>query len=169
MALTSSTDLNIGSACPSFTLVSVDGKTYSLSDFSGSKALLIAFICNHCPYVKAIEDELLALRDIDDLQIIGICSNDPTKYPEDSPEALLKHWREKQYGFPYLLDTTQEVAKAFDAVCTPDLYVYDANRKLYYHGRFQELGQAVRDLIAGKAPPVTQTPSMGCSIKWFSK
>ncbi len=170
MALTSSTDLKIGSACPSFTLVSVDGKTYSLSDFSNSKALLIAFICTHCPYVKAIEDEFLALSKAfgsEDLQVVGICSNDATKYPDDSPEALLKHWQEKQFGFPYLLDTTQEVAKSFDAVCTPDLYVYDAHRKLYYHGRFQELGQAVRDLIAGKAAPVTQTPSMGCSIKWY--
>ena len=170
MALTSSSDLNTGSACPSFTLVSVDGKTYSLSDFSGSKALVIAFICNHCPYVKAIEDEFLALSKAfrpEDLQVVAICSNDASRYPQDSPEALLTHWNEKQFGFPYLLDTTQEVAKAFDAVCTPDLYVYDGDRKLYYHGRFQELGQAVRDLIAGKSPPVTQMPSLGCSIKWF--
>lgn len=165
MAMTAH-DLKIGIPCPSFTLSSVDGKTYALSDFAQSKALLVAFICHHCPYVKAIEEELLALRSIQGLQIVGICSNDPNKYPEDAPEALLKHWQEKNYRFPYLLDTTQEVAKAFDAVCTPDLFVYDAERKLYYHGRFADLKQAVKDLLADKPALVTQIPSMGCSIKW---
>lgn len=165
MALTSH-ETALGTPCPSFTLPSVEGKTYSLSDFSTSKALLVAFICNHCPYVKAIEDELIALK-IEGLQVVGICSNDASKYPEDAPEALLKRWREKNYGFPYLIDGTQEVARKFDAVCTPDLFVYDAQRKLYYHGRLQELGSAVKDLLAGKPAPENQQHSIGCSIKWL--
>lgn len=165
MALTSH-ELAIGTPCPSFTLPSVDGKTYSLADFSNSRALLIAFICHHCPYVKAIEDDLIALK-IDGLQRVAICSNDASKYPEDAPETLLKRWREKNYGFPYLIDSTQEVAKKFDAVCTPDLFVYDSNRKLYYHGRLQELTSAVQDLLAGKPAPENQQHSIGCSIKWL--
>ncbi len=166
MALTSH-ELALGTPCPPFTLQSVDGKTYSLQDFAQSKALMVAFICSHCPYVRAIEDDLLALK-LDGLQIIAICSNDASKYPEDAPEALLKRWREKNYGFPYLVDSTQEVAKKFDAVCTPDLFVYDSNRKLYYHGRWQELESAVKDLLAGKPAPKNQQHSIGCSIKWYA-
>jgi peroxiredoxin len=166
MALTSN-ELAIGTPCPSFTLPSVDGKTYSLSDFSNNRALLVAFICNHCPYVRAIEDDLIALK-IEGLQVVAICSNDASKYPEDAPEALLKRWHEKNYGFPYLIDATQEVAKKFDAVCTPDLFVYDSDRKLYYHGRLQELASAVQDLLAGKPAPVNQQHSIGCSIKWYT-
>lgn len=166
MALTSH-EIVLGTPCPSFTLPSVDGKTYSLGDFSNGKALLIAFICNHCPYVRAIEDQLIALK-IDGLQVVGICSNDGKKYPEDAPAALLGRWREKNYGFPYLVDTTQEVAKLFDAVCTPDLFLYDQARKLYYHGRIQELESAVRDLLAGKSAPKNQQNSIGCSIKWYT-
>lgn len=166
MALTSH-ELAIGTPCPSFTLPSVDGKTYALADFSNSQVLLVAFICHHCPYVKAIEDDLIALK-IDGLQRVAICSNDASKYPEDAPEALLKRWREKNYGFPYLIDSTQEVAKKFDAVCTPDLFVYDSERKLYYHGRLQELAAAVKDLLAGKPAPENQQHSIGCSIKWYT-
>lgn len=166
MALTSSTTVALGTPCPDFKLKSVDGKTYSLSDFEGSKALLVAFICSHCPYVRAIEDALIALK-IEGCQVIGICSNDPKNYPEDSPEALLKHWREKNYGFPYLIDTTQEIARAFNAVCTPELFLYDAKRKLYYHGRMQELESAVRDLLADKPAPIKQAQSIGCSMKWY--
>lgn len=166
MALTSSTPVVLGIPCPDFKLESVDDQVYSLSDFADSKALLIAFICNHCPYVQAIEDRLIALN-IEGLQRVGICSNDSKNYPEDAPYNLLKRWREKNYGFPYLIDSTQTVAQAFDAVCTPDLFLYDADRRLYYHGRIQELELAVRDLLADKPAPQNQAYSMGCSIKWL--
>jgi peroxiredoxin len=171
----------MGSKAPSFKLKSVDGKTYSLSDFKDAKATVIMFICNHCPYVKAVEDRIIALqRDYHKkgVQLVGICSNDPTDYPDDRPESLLKRWREKEYGFPYLIDETQEVAKAYDAVCTPDIYVYDKNHKLAYHGRIddswedadkvtrRELREALDKIIAGQSPAADQKPSMGCSIKW---
>ncbi|MEI6805157.1 MAG: thioredoxin family protein [Myxococcaceae bacterium] len=171
MALTSH-ELGLGTPCPSFTLPSVDGKTYSLSDFSQSKALLVAFICSHCPYVRAIEDDLLALAhgfEKADLQVVAICSNDAEKYPEDAPGKLLLRWHEKNYGFPYLVDSSQDVAKAFDAACTPDLFLYDAERKLYYHGRVQELESAVVGILTGKLAPENQQHSIGCSIKWYTQ
>lgn len=166
MALTSN-EIALGTPCPSFTLPSVDGNVYSLSDFDIKPALLVAFICNHCPYVKAIEDDLLNLN-IDGLQVVAICSNDPVRYPEDAPEALLQRWQEKGYGFPYLIDQSQEVAKAFGAACTPDLFVYDHSRQLYYHGRIQKLPAAVEDLLAGRPAPNSQIQSIGCSIKWYA-
>ncbi|MEI6789780.1 MAG: thioredoxin family protein [Myxococcaceae bacterium] len=165
MALTSNTPITLGTPCPDFKLESVEGKICSLSDFDASKALLIAFICNHCPYVRKIEDALIALK-IENCQVVAICSNDFEKYPDDAPEALLKRWHEKNYGFPYLIDRTQEVAKAFDAACTPDLFLYDSKRALYYHGRIEELENAVKDLLADKAAPKDQPSSIGCSIKW---
>lgn len=181
MALMESTQQEIGTSIPGFSLKSVDGKEYTNDSFNESQALLMAFICNHCPYVQAIEDRLLALAkaySVQNLQVVGICSNDPAHYPDDAPEQLLKRWREKDYGFPYLFDETQEVAKDFDAVCTPDLFLYDQNRELYYHGRLddnwkepsqvkhQELKEAVDQLLAGDLPPKVQHPAMGCSIKW---
>lgn len=170
MALTANESIELGTACPNFRLESVDSKTYTLSDFSKSKALLVAFICNHCPYVMKIEDQLLALarnNSIEDLQLIGICSNDPERYLEDSPANLLKRWREKNYGFPYLLDTTQMIAKDFNAVCTPDLFLYDSKRRLYYHGCIEGMQNAVDNLIVGTKPSKNQKASIGCSIKWF--
>jgi hypothetical protein len=139
------------------------------------------FICNHCPYVQAVEDRILQLhRDYQPqgVQLVGICSNDPTDYPDDSPANLLKRWREKEYGFPYLIDETQEVAKAYGAVCTPDIYVFDRERKLAYHGRIddnwqepakvrrRELAEALDALVAGGRPATVQNHSIGCSIKW---
>jgi peroxiredoxin len=168
MALTSH-ELALGTPCPSFTLPSVVGKTYSLSEFSKSKALLVAFICSHCPYVRAIEDALLALAhgfEEADLQVVAICSNDAEKYPEDAPEKLLTRWHEKNYQFPYLIDSKQDIAKAFDAACTPDLFLYDSERKLYYHGRIEELENAVVSILTGKSAPTNQQHSIGCSIKW---
>lgn len=170
MALTSH-ELAVGTLCPSFTLPSVVGKTYSLVDFSASKALLVAFICSHCPYVRAIEDELLALAhkfEQEDLQVVAICSNDAEKYPEDAPEKLLARWYEKKYEFPYLIDSKQDVAKAFNAACTPDLFLYDGKRELYYHGRLQELESAVMGILTGKPAPINQQHSIGCSIKWYT-
>lgn len=165
---------------PRFSLPSVDGKQYSCEQFQ-SKALLVAFICNHCPYVRAIEDRLLKLAlsfSPDELQVVAICSNDFETYVDDHPDQLLKRSLVKSYPFPYLVDETQEVARNFDAACTPDLFLFDAHRDLYYHGRLddswkdeakvtrEELKDAINELINGRPAPALQHPSMGCSIKW---
>src|SRR5262245_17380141 len=171
MALTENRDVPLGTPCPEFRLPRVDGGSFGLTDARDARVLVVMFICNHCPYVQAIEDRLVALaRDYEGrgVQIVGICSNDPTDYPDDRPERLLARWREKRYGFPYLLDATQDVARAFAAVCTPDLYVYDAERRLAYHGRLddawkdagavrrRELALAVDALLAGRRPDAQQ-------------
>lgn len=182
MVLLNSEKIALGTPAPDFRLVNaMDGKEYALSDFADKKALVLLFICVHCPYVQAIEDRLVALREDyapKGVQLLGICSNDPSDYPEDRPENLKKRALEKNYGFPYLVDESQEVARAYHAVCTPDIYVYDAQRKLAYHGRLDdswkdaslakchELREALDALLAGKAPAPAQMPSMGCSIKW---
>ena len=181
MVLLNSEKSPLGTAAPDFHLKSVDGKSYSLASFKNQKLLLIMFICNHCPYVQAVEDRILQLhRDYASkgVQCVGICSNDPTDYPDDSPANLLKRWKEKNYGFPYLIDETQDVAKTYSAVCTPEFYLYDAQHKLAYHGQLdnswkesakvtrQDLKNAIDLLLAGKRPSSDQTPSMGCSIKW---
>lgn len=181
MALTYTPSAKLGESCPDFTLPSVEGKTYSLSDFNDKQALVVMFICGHCPYVQAIEDRYVELAkkfEQSSVQFLGICSNDSADYPEDQPDALLKRSRDKGYSFPYLIDETQEVAKNFKAVCTPDIFVYDNDRKLYYRGRFddswkdkslveeQELKNAIEMLLANNPAPEEQVPSMGCSIKW---
>ncbi len=172
-------DLNF--QCPDFSLPAVDGKTYSLGDFRKSEVLVIMFICNHCPYVKAIEDRLITLGNYfksKSVQFAAICSNDAEGYPEDSFENLKKRWTEKKYPFPYLHDEDQGVAKTFGAVCTPDFFVFDKNRRLQYRGRLddswkepskvtrEELKGAVETLLAGRPVTKEQNPSMGCSIKW---
>ena len=185
MALTYSQEIPLGSLAPSFTLKGTrDGlseATFCLEDFRGAKALLVAFICKHCPYVVAIQRRLSQLaRDLvdRDLAVVAICSNDPTHYPEDSFENLKRQHRENGFVFPYLVDETQEVAKAYGAVCTPDFFVFDGEFKLRYHGRLDdnwqdqskvtkhELRQAVEALLTGGTPSIDQMPSMGCSIKW---
>lgn len=181
MVLLKSEKTKFGAACPEFSLNSVDGKRFGLSDFKDKQVLTIFFICNHCPYVQAIEDRILKLWSdfkSQSVQFVGICSNDSTDYPEDGPANLLKRWKQKSYGFSYLIDETQEVAKIFGAVCTPDIFVYDANRKLAYHGQLdnnwqeaskvtrQDLRLAMEALLRGEKPSSDQTPSMGCSIKW---
>ena len=179
MSLTYTPAGELGSILPKFNLPAVDG---SRLDGATVKApILIMFICNHCPYVQAIEHRLIQLaREFQPrgLNVIAICSNDAKDYPEDAPPELLKTWREKNYGFPYLIDEKQDVAKKFGAVCTPDLFLYDASRKLVYRGRLddswkneklvqrQELKQAITATLSGKSVNVTQNPSMGCSIKW---
>lgn len=183
MALTYTPAGELGSPCPDFELPSVDGKKFGLQDFSSSKVLVIGFICNHCPYVQAIEDRLIRLAnswDPGDAQFVGICANNPADYPEDAPAELKKRWNEKKYNFPYLVDETQTVARAFAAVCTPDFFVYDQNRRLAYRGRLddswrnpqkvvqQELKAAVEKLVRGLSLDSVQNPSMGCSIKWKS-
>ena len=184
MALTESRDLPLGTPCPDFLLPSVDGKTFARDDFRDAKALVVMFICNHCPYVQAVEDRIIQLhRDYASrgVQLVGICSNDPTDYPDDRPERLLSRWREKRYGFPYLIDEPQDVARTFHAVCTPDIFVYDRDRRLAYRGRIddswkdeskvtrRELATALDALLEGGKPGVAQRPSMGCSIKWRSE
>ena len=181
MALTENRDLALGTPCPDFRLPAVDGTTVARDDFRDATALVVMFLCNHCPYVQAVEDRIIALaRDYGPrgVQFVGICSNDPSGYPEDAPARLLARSRVKGYGFPYLVDASQDVARAFDAVCTPDLYVYDRARRLAYHGRIddnwkepgkvtrRELAAALDALLAGRAPEREQLHAIGCSIKW---
>ena len=181
MALTDSRDLPLGTPCPDFRLRSVDGRTWARDDFRDRQALVVMFICNHCPYVQAVEDRIIALQreyGPRGVQLVGICANDPTDYPDDRPEKLLERWRKKAYGFPYLVDEAQDVARAFGAVCTPDIYVFDRERKLAYHGRIdddwqnpskvkrRELAAALDALLDGKPAPREQVHSIGCSIKW---
>ena len=173
--------LGLGAPLPAFSLHSVDGKHFSEKSFEDAKVLAVLFICNHCPYVQAVEDRIIALaRDYGSkgAQVVGICSNDPTDYPDDAPPKLLARWRAKNYGFPYLLDESQDVARAFGAVCTPDIFVYGPDRTLAYRGRIDdsprdaakvtrhELREAIDTLLAGKKPSTEQVPSIGCSIKW---
>lgn len=173
--------IQFGIDCPDFKLPSVDGRTYGKKDFLNGKPLVIVFMCNHCPYVKAIEDRLITLgQDLKEfgVNMVGICSNDAQNYPEDSFENLQKRAKEKNYSFTYLYDETQEVARAFGAICTPDYFVYDHHAKLAYRGRLddswkepslvkkRELYDAVVELAQGQSITHPQTPSMGCSIKW---
>ena len=168
----------------SFRLPGVDSKTYSLESFSDKNVLVIIFMCNHCPYVKAVLQRLIALQletAHQGVQLIGINSNDVDRYPDDSMENMQKITKEKGINFPYLLDVSQEMAKTYDAVCTPDIYVYGTERKLLYRGRIDDnweheekvtqrnLKEAVDCIVAGKKVPDKQVSSIGCSIKWKKK
>jgi peroxiredoxin len=164
-----------------FALLGVDGKTWTLADCAGAKGLLVMFICNHCPYVQSIRDRIV--RDTRELKALGvntvaIMSNDPTDYAEDSFENMQKVAREFDFPFPYLIDETQEIAKNYGAVCTPDFFGYNADLKLQYRGRLDEsrkeavegarrdLFEAMRQVAETGRGPEDQIPSMGCSIKW---
>lgn len=181
MALTYTPAPSIGAALPDFTLPGVDGRSWSRADFRAYKALLVMFICNHCPYVKAIEDRLIALgAEMQEYSVkfVAISANDANDYPDDSFANLQKRWRDKHYPFPYLYDESQQVARTFGAVCTPDFFLYDQTGQLAYRGRLddswkdaslvkrQELRDAIMDLVHGRTPPAEQHPSMGCNIKW---
>ena len=149
---------------PDFELVGVDGKRYRPVTVRGDNGLLVMFICNHCPYVKRALDQIL--RDSRELGkhgigSIAVMSNDPSDYPEDSFDNMQRIAREKAFPFPYVFDETQDVARAYDAVCTPDFFGFGADLHLRYHGRLNELVQA----MTGSAPR-QQIASMGCSIKW---
>lgn len=168
--------------CPDFELLGVDGQRHSRDACMGEKGLLVMFICNHCPYVKAINDRLV--RDAQKLMdagvgVVAISANDPADYPEDSFENMQRVAKEQGYPFPYLFDETQQVAKAFDAICTPDFFGYNRNGGLQYRGRLdasgrepaaadvpRELLEAMLQVAATGKGPEEQTPSMGCSIKW---
>lgn len=170
-----------GLPAPDFSLPGVDGKTYTLADLKGENGLLVMFICNHCPYVKAIRERLI--RDAKELKQLGIntvaiSSNDPADYPEDSFENMKKVAAQYHYPFPFLFDESQGVAKTFGAVCTPDFFGYNKDLQLQYRGRLDEsrkeaVADARRDLFEAMKQvaqtgqgPRDQIPSMGCSIKW---
>ena len=182
MALLESEMVPLGTPAHNFSLLSTDGKSYSLDSFNDKKVLVIVFMCNHCPYVKAVLDRLIGLqKDYADknVQLVGINPNDEENYPEDSFENMEKTVIEKGIPFPYLQDATQETAKQYNAVCTPDIYVYGKERTLLYRGRIDdnwqdESGVTKRDLrraidaILEDSPVFEeQYPSMGCSIKWI--
>jgi peroxiredoxin len=172
---------NFGDKAKPFELIATDGKRYSLEDVRGPKGTLVMFICNHCPYVKSVIDRII--RDVKDLEAHGIravaiMSNDTVNYPDDSFDNMKKLAEAKDLPFPYLFDESQEVARAYDAVCTPDFFGYNADLELQYRGRLDAskttpVPNAVRELYdamvqvaeTGKGPK-EQIPSMGCSIKW---
>lgn len=188
MAVTESQMTELGRSAPDFTLPTtnpsaddLEGGMRCLSDYGDAEALVVVFMCNHCPYVKHVEDALLETARAYQrrgVQFLGICSNDPEQYPDDSFERMAERAREKNYPFPYLHDESQEVARAYKATCTPDFFVYDADRTLVYRGRFDEtrpnqgeatgrdLRQALDELLEGGEVRLDQKPSMGCNIKW---
>ncbi|MGE3340395.1 MAG: thioredoxin family protein [Candidatus Altimarinota bacterium] len=179
-----------------FSLPDPFGKIHSSSDYADRKVLVVIFMCNHCPYIQAVQERLIALQEFfspTEVQFIGINSNDFTRYPDDSPEAMKKTIAEWGINFPYLIDEEQSVAKAYQAQCTPDIYVFSKTQapneattyhlqptafSLAYHGRIddnwkdpqavtkQELKEAIESLLKNEKPPEDQKSSMGCSIKW---
>jgi peroxiredoxin len=171
----------LGTPAPPFRLPGVDGRAHSLDDAAGAKAAVVMFICNHCPYVQAVENRLIALgRELGPkgASFFAIMPNDVRRYPDDHPDRLRERAEGKGYPFPYLYDESQEVARAYGAVCTPDIFVFGPDRKLAYHGRIDdswkneaavtrhELRDAIQAVLDGRAPSPDQIPSMGCSIKW---
>lgn len=181
MAVEHSTMVPLGTPAPDFSLPGTDGKTYSLDSFKVKKVLVVIFMCNHCPYVKAVLRRLINLQndfEKQSVQLVGINVNDIEKYPDDSPEHMKALAEKKDLPFPYLFDATQEVGKAYDAVCTPDIYVYGEERKLLYRGRVDDnwqhpdeitrhdLKDAIEAILANQPVSDDQVSSMGCSIKW---
>lgn len=183
MAETPSKMIPLGTKAPDFELTDVKtGKDISLQDVRSDIATVVMFICNHCPYVKHINEHLVEFANNyikKGISFVAISSNDVKNYPEDSPEKMTKVAKELGYPFPYLYDETQEVAKAYDAACTPDFYIYDKDLKLVYRGQYDEsrpgnkkpvtgsdLGDTLDLLLAGKPVPTDQIPSVGCNIKW---
>jgi peroxiredoxin len=178
-----STMLALGTKAPDFELPDVvSGRKVSIRDFDRKQALLVMFICRHCPYVRHVRRELARLgRDFadSDLAMVAISSNDPIEYPEDAPQSLAEEAREAGYAFPYLFDETQEVAKAYTAACTPDFFLFDADRALVYRGQLddsrpsnglpvtgEDLRAAIEAVLSGEYVSDDQRASIGCSIKW---
>lgn len=183
MPALSSTMVPLGTEAPDFSLKDVVSSGYkSLTDLKGAKATVILFICNHCPYVKHVNAELVNIANAYQplgVGFVAISANDVESYPEDSPEKMQQVARDLKYPFPYLYDETQETAKAYDAVCTPDIFVFDASLKLAYRGQLDDsrpgnkipvtgsdLRRALDALVAGEQPSSYQKPGIGCSIKW---
>ncbi|MEO1495629.1 MAG: thioredoxin family protein [Planctomycetota bacterium] len=181
MVRTPSTMQPLGSPASEFSLPNVDGSTVSLADFAG-KPLLVMFMCNHCPFVIHLADALAAFAaeyQAKGLAVVGISSNDVGGYPADSPEQMVAEAEARGYVFPYLYDETQGVAKAYQAACTPDFFLYDNEHKLAYRGQFDatrpdsgqaptgvDLRAACDAVLAGQPTPAEQLPSIGCNIKW---
>ena len=184
MAVTPSTMLPLGTVAPDFSLPDTDGKTLCRDELRGKHGLLVLFICNHCPYVKHINAGLVQFaKDYQGkgLGIVAISSNNAEKHPDDSPAKMIETKRNVGYTFPYLYDGSQQVAKAYRAACTPDIFLFDAQLKLVYRGQFddsrpgnnkpvtgRDLRAAVDALFAGQAIPGEQIPSVGCNIKWIA-
>ena len=179
-----STMLPLGTKMPSFELLGIDGKTYTNEDFADKLGTLVMFICNHCPFVKHVNDELVNLTNellAQNIGVIGINSNDSSqeKYAEDSFEKMKEYSQQLGYKFPYVVDTDQSAAKSFTAQCTPDFFLFDNNGSLIYRGQLdgsrpgndkpvdgESLRNAVSSMLAGEEPLELQLPSMGCNIKW---
>jgi peroxiredoxin len=182
MALTPSTMAPLGRQAPPFRLPDTEGRLVSLDDFAGAPALLVAFICNHCPFVKHVQAAFARLgREYQarGVAVVGISSNDATAYPDDSPTRMKEEKAAAGYTFPYLYDESQEVARAYHAACTPDFFVFDRDRRLAYRGQMDgsrpdngkpndgaDLRAALDAVLAGRAPAAEQIPSIGCNIKW---
>ncbi|AKS43279.1 thioredoxin family protein [Wenzhouxiangella marina] len=183
MARTESSMLALGTIAPDFSLPEpLTGRTVSLEDIAGPRATLVMFICNHCPFVKHLLDELIQLgEDYRDqpIGIVAISSNDPTGYPQDRPERMAALARDRGLAFPYLHDPSQQVARAYSATCTPDFFLFDGERSLVYRGQFddsrpgngrpvtgKDLRTAIDAVLGGQPVPSEQRPSIGCSIKW---
>jgi peroxiredoxin len=174
--------MTLGTAAPGFDLPDPKGRRHALTDFAEAKALLVVFMCNHCPYVKHLKKALVGFAgkyQPRGLGIVSINANDWSRYAEDSPERMQADIDAFGYPFPYVVDETQAVARAYGAVCTPEFYLFDGGRKLLYHGRFDDstpgngrpvtgadLAGAVEAALAGEPYPREQTSAMGCSIKW---
>ncbi|MCC6220909.1 MAG: thioredoxin family protein [Deltaproteobacteria bacterium] len=175
------TELAIGEHAPYFSLPGTDGRIYSLSSFGSPKALVIIFTANHCPHSQAYEEKLVELAKTfqpKGVQFLAICANDPVAFPEDNFERMVEKSRELALPFPYLYDEEQVAAKAFDAACTPEVYLFDAKLRLQYHGSIDDdprnsktnsthyLREAIVSVLAGEFPKTPLTPVIGCSIKW---
>lgn len=182
MALTPSTMLDLGTEAPGFTLADPEGNSFDLSKQQIDRGLLVIFMCNHCPYVIHIREQLVQrIREYQGqgITVVAINSNDYITHPDDSPERMAQDAKNFGYTFPYLVDEDQQVARAYQAACTPDLYLFDQDRKLVYRGQFDsarpgnttpvsgdDLTAAVAQMLEGKEVQVVQQPSMGCNIKW---
>ena len=182
MARTASTMLPLGTEAPDFHLPDTDGHVVSPKDYKEAPALLVIFMCNHCPFVKHILNDLVDLvaeYRAKGVAVVAINSNDVESFPEDHPEMMAQLVREKEFTFPYLYDETQEVAKAYHAACTPDFFLFDGERKLVYRGQMDDsrpgnnipvtgadLRAALDPVLEGKDVPTEQRPSIGCNIKW---
>lgn len=182
MAATPSTMLPLGTAAPDFALPDTDGRTVRRDDFADAPALLVMFICNHCPFVRHLRGALGDLaREYGPrgAAVVAISSNDAGRYPNDGPDAMRAERADAGWPFPYLYDESQEVAKAYQAACTPDFFLFDGARRLAYRGQFDDsrpsngrpvtgadLRAALDAVLAGRAPAAEQTPSIGCNIKW---
>lgn len=177
-----STMLPLGTTAPKFQLPDPSDKKFSSTEFAGAPALLVVFMCNHCPYVKHVQAEFTEFAkeyQAKGVAIVGINSNDAESYPDDSPEKMAEEIRSAGYTFPYLYDETQAVARAYRAACTPDFFLFDRDQRLVYRGQFDDsrpknglpvtggdLRAAVDAVLAGRAVPAAQKPSVGCGIKW---